>query len=151
MYWGAHVKFAEGLAGTRPWSFPNPVPWEHRLGKSAECRFLAHVDCSRTADDTLVIHRPDNSGEYQSEFSKSRLVEKSGAGQVSVRIYADFTMWTHSESLQAHYASPVSLAKTKIPFAGITIVADAGRVCIGPPFAQIAPPFPATHGFTQLS
>src|SRR5690349_15926103 len=47
--------------------------------------------------------------------------------------------------------SPRSRANTTTPFAGITIFADAAKPCAGLPLASIAPPFPATIGFTQLS
>ena len=40
------------------------------------------------------------------------------------------------------YLSPLSRAKTSRLFAGITIVAEEGNPCIGPPFAQMVPLFP---------
>ena len=42
-------------------------------------------------------------------------------------------------------------AKTTTPLAGMTIEADAAKSCMGPPFAQMPPPFPATWGFGKLS
>src|SRR6516164_155389 len=42
-------------------------------------------------------------------------------------------------------------AKTTTPFAGMTMLAEAGKPCIGTPEATMPPPFPATIGLTQLS
>jgi S-adenosylmethionine:tRNA ribosyltransferase-isomerase len=44
-----------------------------------------------------------------------------------------------------------SRANTSSPFAGITIDADAGNPCAGPPSANTCPPLPAAIGLTQLS
>src|SRR6266851_7078972 len=40
--------------------------------------------------------------------------------------------------------------KTTMPFAGMTMLAEAGKPCIGASEATMPPPFPATIGLTQL-
>ena len=44
-----------------------------------------------------------------------------------------------------------SRAKTTKPLAGITMVAEQGRPCVGGPSAFTPDPLPATIGLTQLS
>jgi hypothetical protein len=93
------------------------------------------------------------------------LCEPEGPGSISVNYESDGAMsaWAsiairnrqrkgrRADRGALQHRTLQACAKTTKPFAGMTMLAEAGRPCMGESDATVPPPLPATIGLTQLS